>query len=454
MKTPPRSISIAVIGAGMAGPLISILLARKGYLVTLFERRALVGGDRLESGRSFNLTLTKRGLAAFQAVGLEDEVKATSMPLRSRTTHRSKLSNVQTRYGTQKDDVLYSIKRTELNQLLINAAQSTENISICDQREYLNFDSSNCQLTFKDLSNGEIHCEAFDYLIGADGINSRVREVLQRGKPSDLKREYFEWAYREFSISKDESENLNLSGDSLHVWPAEGSLLIAIPNRDGSFTGDVLLPRQGSESFETITNAAQWNQFFSLRYHSIHRSVQNLQGESINNRKTGYLQTLSTNIWTDSVRVLLLGDAAHGVFPFYGQGMNSALEDCLILDSLLNRTGENMPESFRLFEKERKIDTDALCELSRQHFFELKNGHRNNFNPLVFFTGGKTIYSMVAHSTRPYREALSELKRQKRLAYFLKWAALPAVAFLVAIVIYSHPFSLSHLNLSGVYFER
>ena len=147
MKTQSNQNKIAVIGAGMAGPLISILLARRGYAVTLFERRSLDEHELIESGRSFNLTLTKRGLAALQAVGLENDVKIISSPLLSRTTHRLNGGATQTKYGKLRDDILYSIKRTELNQLLVRAARATENIILRDRFEYVDFNVSSAQLT-------------------------------------------------------------------------------------------------------------------------------------------------------------------------------------------------------------------------------------------------------------------------------------------------------------------
>jgi kynurenine 3-monooxygenase len=433
----------------MAGPLSAILLARRGFLVTLYERRSIERLNRIESGRSFNLTLTQRGLAAFRKIGLEDQVKSITQPLIGRTTHVSGNASVMVAYGKQSDEALYSVRRSELNRLLIESAASESRVVVRGQTEFLDFGSSSGALVIKDLKQDEVFSDNVDYLIGADGIHSRVRNTLHRGRPADLKREYFDWAYKEFSISSEESLSLGLRHDQLHVWPSGGILLIAIPNRDGSMTGDVMFPRGEERGLENLTTAQAWDKLIFFRFPALAQKVRGLNGDALSRTRSGYLQTLSTSVWTDSTRTVLIGDAAHGVFPFYGQGMNSALEDSVILDRLIGESAGDLPQAFTRFERERKVDTDALCELSRQHFYELRKGGNRKpiLSHLFEFESRGSIYSLVAHTTRPYREALREWKRQRQMARVAAWAIVPLTALVIAILLMHHPWqAVSALN--------
>jgi kynurenine 3-monooxygenase len=417
-------------------------LARRGFLVTLYERRSIERLDRIESGRSFNLTLTQRGLAAFRKIGLEDQVKAITQPLLGRTTHVRGNDSVTAAYGKQSDEALYSVRRCELNGLLIESAASEPGVVIRDQTEFLDFDSYSGELAVKDLRSNEVYSDNVEYLIGADGIHSRVRNTLHRRRPADLKREYFDWAYKEFSISPEESLSLGLRHDQLHVWPSGGVLLIAIPNRDGSMTGDVMFPREEEQGLEKLTTAQAWDKLIGSCFPALVQKVRGLNGDALSRIRIGYLQTLSTSIWTDSMRTVLIGDAAHGVFPFYGQGMNSALEDCVILDRLIGESGGDLPQAFTRFELERRVDTDALCELSRQHFFELREG--GSRKPILsrLFESRDSIYSLVAHTTRPYREALREWKRQRQMARVAAWALVPLTVLVITFLLMHHPWQV------------
>jgi kynurenine 3-monooxygenase len=405
-----------IVGGGMAGPTLAMLLARRGYCVTLFEKRSREA-LAAPGGTTFNLTLTQRGLAAIDALGLTDRVRAISQPLRLRKMHGPGGRTTDFRYGSTEDELLYSVKRAEINLLLMEAAERSPGVTVRYEREFMDYDRDRGEVRVRDLGTGREHLELADFLIGADGLHSRVRGVLHQGRPADLELKYFDWGYIEISVTEAECHSLGLQPDCIHVWPGDSTLFIAIPNRDGSMTGNLMLPLSSWPK-----TPDQMQGLIGMQFASLVGKLIDL-GRHLISRRPRYLSILQTSCWTDADRILLIGDAAHGVFPFYGQGMNSALEDCLWLDRCLANSGEDRARAFALFEKERKIDTHALRELSVDHFHELKNTRRHRFLPSL--TRRMTPkYALVAHTTRPYREALDDLRRRK-------WRARAAAAALV-----------------------
>ena len=430
----------AIIGAGMAGPLAAIFLARRGYQVLLCEKRGPWSPSFLGADRSINMTLTRRGLAALEKAGLADEALKLTQPLRRRKTHCEDGRTNETRYGSGDAELLYSIRRVDLNRLLLGAAEKEAGVTIRHLTEFVDFRADRDQLTLKDLDQEQIYQEYVDFVIGCDGMSSQVREVLQRGRPADLKREYFDWGYIEVSISVEEARALGLDHDSLHVWPRENALFIGIPNRDGSITGNLMLPVDKEGRFGL--SDASFQKQMSTQFPDVSRAVQDF-GSHLARRRVGHLSTLQTSLWAKSDKMLLIGDAAHSVFPFYGQGMNSALEDCLILDRLMDQYAGARGAAFSSFERERKIDTDALCALSHQHFRELKEG--GTHKSIIHSVMGKLapVYSIVAHTSRPYREALMRSRRQESLERVLRATAIPA---LIGMLIIGGALSIVHMR--------
>jgi kynurenine 3-monooxygenase len=424
-----KKLKFAVIGGGMAGPLVSILLARRGYAVDLYEKRSLESLRLLASDRSFNLTLSQRGLAALRKAGLEDEIMKLVQPLHSRRTHFSDAGDLVAPYGKADHELLFSIRRSDLNRLLMQAVLHEPGVEVHDQTEFVAFDSERNELTIED-GRTQIRSQVdADFLIGADGIGSRVRDSLQRGRPATLHRTYFDWGYQEFPITAEEAIALALDSNHLHVFPRHRSLLIAIPNRDGSMTANLMLPLAGAGSFSALASFAAMEQYLDSNFSDLRQKIKNFSGK-LAEKKIGYFQTLSTDVWTDGLHTLLLGDAAHAVFPFYGQGLNSALEDCVVFEQLLDQ--HSVEGAFVEFARERKIDTDALGELSNLHFERLKRGTKNTSGLAAYLSLSKSVYSLVAHTSLPYRKALAASKKQAGVAALFRQVALPAAALIVA----------------------
>lgn len=409
-----------VIGAGLAGSLMAIFLARRGFAVEVFERRPDPRVDAGEDGaRSINLGMSARALAALRAVDLLDPVMARTVPMRGRVLHRPDGRLGFQPYGTDDGQILHSILRHDLNVTLIERALTFPHVRFTFGAPFTRMDRDKERPVCFVAVNGVERAVPGEFVVGADGVHSRVRRELQAGIRADYHQEFLSWGYKEISVPAGPDGRPRTRLEALHVWPGDDGLIVAHPNLDGSLTGTVFLPHDGVNSFDTIRTPERIRRFFTDRWPDTVTLMPDLVDEFLTH-PVGNLVTVRTAPWRYQDRVVLLGDAAHAVYPFYGQGMNAAFEDCRVLDECLGRGGP--AAAFAEFERRRRPHTDVLADLSKRNFLELRDGVRSPVKRAraradlllnrVLPRNWLPLYTMVSHTDIPYADALARARRQ------------------------------------------
>lgn len=356
--------SIAISGAGLVGSLTAIYLKKRGYDVTVFERRHDMRKSGAEGGRSINLALSNRGIRALEEVGLADELRKVAIPMHGRMMHdkQGKLSSFA--YGKE-GQFINSVSRSGLNIVLMNEAEKLGVQFRFDQRiQKVDFEKT--QLFVEGKSG-----EAFDLIIGADGAFSAVRGSFQFTDRFDYEQNYIDHGYKELHIPPGANGSFQLEKNYLHIWPRESFMMIALPNPDGSFTCTLFFPFDGNPSFGMLKTNADVEKFFEETFPDAKRLMPSLL-EDFNTNPTSSLVTIKCYPWVRN-KTLLIGDAAHGIVPFYGQGMNAGFEDCRVLNDLLNQHRDNWMVVLPEFQKLRKPDADAIAQLALDNFIEMRD---------------------------------------------------------------------------------
>jgi kynurenine 3-monooxygenase len=439
-ESTPR---ITVVGAGLAGSLMAVYLGRRGWQVDVYERRAdprTVDGEALER-RSINLGLSHRGMVALQSAGVLDRVLATSVKAKGRVIHATDGRVEFQPYGQDERECLHSISRAELNRALIDRAEENPGVRFHFGWRCESLDRDTATAVFRDGDGNDRTAEA-DFVVGADGVFSAVRQLMQRNERADFSQEFLPWGYKELTLPAAADGRSPIELEALHIWPRGDALIVTHPNPDGSHTVTLFMPWEGPRSFSTLQTREEVEAFFEELFPDLVPLVPDLAGEFLAH-PTGTLVSTRTAPWHHGGRVVLVGDGCHAVYPFYGQGMNAAMEDCAVLDACLEAHGEDRAAAFRAYQDARKANTDALCDLVKQNFNEL----RDTANQPAFVARKKMdlwlsrlfpgrwmpLYSMVVHTTMPYAEALARHRRQERILSALGVNALLALAVPVAL---------------------
>ena len=415
MRTPRETPEITLVGAGLAGSLLAIFLARRGHRVTLLERRldprktpALTS-----AGRSINLALANRGIAALEEVGVMESLRPALIPMAGRMLHDEEGRLRLVPYGNKPHEVIYSVSRAGLNTLLVNAAESTGRALIRFGETVRGVDFGKRKLRFPAAERPEPQAP-YEILIGTDGSASAVRAAILERTGGRLDEEPLGHGYKELSIPAAPGGRFRMEKNALHIWPRGEYMLIALPNADGSFTATLFLPNQGEESFQVLTTPEAVHALFERRFADAIPLMPRL-GEDFFENPTGHLETIRCEPWSFADQALVLGDAAHAIVPFHGQGMNAAFEDCSAFDSCLEDPDRPWNEVFAEFEKLRQPNTDAIADMALENYvemratvrepkfqlkkdlsFRLEERHPGRFIPR---------YSMVMFHTLPYAEA-------------------------------------------------
>ncbi|HEX8272372.1 MAG TPA: NAD(P)/FAD-dependent oxidoreductase [Longimicrobiaceae bacterium] len=428
-----RQPRVTIVGAGLAGSAMAIYLGRRGYRVRVYERRADPRDEASQERerRSINLGLSHRGIRALTAVGVVERVLERSVTARGRMIHTTGGEQVFQPYGAESHQVLHSISRRELNAALIDQAASSPGVEFHFSHRFLDVDKRSGACLFRDEATGRPVRVRADFVVGADGCYSAVRARMQRRERADFDQEYLDWGYKELSIPAAPEGGSPIELNALHIWPRGDCLVVTHPNLDGSHTATLFMPFEGGErSFAALGTAAEVERFFARSFPDLLALAPGIVGEFMEH-PTAPLVSTRTSLWHHRDRVVLIGDGCHAVYPFYGQGMNAALEDCAVLDACLERHPDDREAAFREYQALRKRNTDALHELVKQNFVEL----RNTVNSPVFrarkqadlvlsrlLPGRWTpLYNMVVHSDMPYSEALERARRQDRIR---RWSGL------------------------------
>jgi len=372
--------NIAIAGAGLVGSLLAIYLKKRGYNITVFERRGDMRKAGAETGRSINLALSNRGIRALEEVGLANELKKVAIPMHGRMMHDKQGNLSSFAYG-KTGQFINSVSRSGLNVVLMNEAERLgvefkfeQRITKVDlERTTLSVDG-NQSIVHGQLSaidHGLSTNKNFDYIIGADGAFSAVRTAFQFTDRFDYQQDYIDHGYKELHIPPGANGAFQLEKNYLHVWPRESFMMIALPNPDGSFTCTLFFPFEGNPSFNTLKTKQEVEFFFRTTFPDAQSLIPDLL-EDFETNPTSSLVTIKCYPWVRN-KTFLIGDAAHGIVPFYGQGMNAGFEDCRILNDLLNKHQDNWEVVLAEFQTLRKPDADAIAQLALDNFIEMRD---------------------------------------------------------------------------------
>jgi kynurenine 3-monooxygenase len=360
--------NITIIGAGLVGSLLSIYLAKRGYQVSIYERRGDMRRQQVEAGRSINLALSDRGIKALKDVGIADEVLQIAIPMKGRHIHNHDGSHAFQPYGKE-GQYINSVSRGQLNGKLMDLAEQ--------HGVYLHFNHSLKHINFRNkLIAFEVDNKPntinFELLFGSDGAYSaaRLSHMLQHNK-FEYHQFYIDCGYKELSIPAGPEGSFLLEKNALHIWPRKAYMLIALPNLDGTFTGTLFFPFEGETSFERLKNEEDVTQFFNETFPDVVPLIPNLTEQFFQN-PTSSLVTVKCYPWIREDNFCLIGDAAHAIVPFFGQGMNAGFEDCSVLNELMERFGENWNSILSEFQSLRKPDGDAIADLAINNFNEMR----------------------------------------------------------------------------------
>jgi kynurenine 3-monooxygenase len=363
------SKDIAIVGAGLVGSLMSIYLAKRGYKVSVFERRPDMRKGGPEVGRSINLALSTRGIRALDEVGLAEQIKTVAIPMHGRMMHDVQGKLTFQPYGKE-GQFINSVSRSNLNIVLMDAAEKN-GVTFHFNRRCTNINFDKTELTTIDITSGNSSADTFDLIIGADGAFSSVRWAMQMTDRFNFSQHYIEHGYKELHIPAGANGNFQLEKNALHIWPRESFMMIALPNPDGSFTCTLFFPFEGNPSFQTLQSTDAVKTFFETTFPDAAALIPDLLNDYQRN-PTSSLVTVKCFPWVKN-KTFLIGDAAHGIVPFYGQGMNAGFEDCRILNELLETEKDNWDSVLPAYQLSRKENTDAISQLALDNFIEMRD---------------------------------------------------------------------------------
>ena len=436
-----------LIGSGLAGGLLAAFLGRRGHEIDLYERRADPREGSIAAGRSINLALSTRGIHALEQIGIAHEVLRHAIPMRGRMIHEKSGNLHFAPYDIDPNKNINSIGRAALNTTVIEAALRSPNV-----RVHFNYRCTDVDLdsTVAVLRHSSAAADTAattvsgDAIIGVDGAYSAVRESMRRKIDNfEYEESYLAHGYKELTIPPGPNESWQMEKNALHIWPRKSFMMIALPNPDGSFTCTLFWEFQGARSFATVETDDDIRRFFDDEFPDAVPLMPNLI-EDFRQNPTGSLVTIQCAPWSYTEKVCLLGDAAHAVVPFYGQGMNAAFEDCVVLDECLAAFPQDRHRAFIEYFERRKPNTDALAELALGNFIEMRDKTASR----VFRAKKKLdhylesalpgrylpLYTMVTFTRIPYAEAARRARLQDSSVYaVLALIGLAAIALVICV---------------------
>lgn len=417
----PAGPPLTVVGAGLVGSLLALYLARRGHRMQVLDRRPDLRRSARREGRSINLALSDRGWRALEGVGIADDVRQVSIPLYRRLMHDRQGQLTAQPYGAA-GQAIYSVNRDRLNRTLLDLLEARPGVRLRFGQQLQRLDLAGRTLHLLDVATGRAYDEPYGQLFGADGAFSAVRGALQRTDRFDYSQTYLEYGYKELTIEAGPGGAWALEKNALHIWPRGQYLMIALPNLDGSFNATLFFPYEGPESFAALPDAAAVTAFFADVFPDAVPLMPRLADEFFTN-PTGSLVTVRCYPWRYAADVLLLGDAAHAIVPFYGQGMNVGFEDCTVLDGLLAQYGDDAwPVVLDAFERQRKPNADAMADLALYNFVEMRDRvgdprfllqkRIENKIAALYPDRWVPLYTRVTFSHLPYADAWAAGQRQ------------------------------------------
>jgi kynurenine 3-monooxygenase len=361
---------IRIVGAGPTGALLAILLARRGLEIELYEARPDPRGGPAGSGRSINLALADRGIHALKTAGVFDALASALLPMRGRLIHHENGDTAFQPYGQRPNEVIYSVSRHRLNQALIEAAAGRPGVQLHFQHrlEAADFTAQTAQI--RDLESDRVHTVPMQPLLATDGAGSAVRREMSAQNFIQAGEIDLEHGYKELSIPAGPQGSFRMADDALHIWPRGNFMLIALPNDDGSFTATLFLPKVGPSSFAELRDTGGVDEFLARNFPDARELMPNALAE-FSAHPVGFLGTVDTQPWHALAQATLIGDAAHAMVPFHGQGMNCCFEDCIEFDACAARHA-SWETVFAQFGAARKPNTDAIAAMALENYMEMR----------------------------------------------------------------------------------
>ena len=419
------SKQITLVGAGLVGSLLSIFFRRAGYAVHLIERRGDMRTQSVGAGRSINLAISTRGLHALAQVGLEERVLKHCIPMTGRQVHLTDGSSNFQAYGRDETECIRSLSRGKLNEILLGAAES-EGVSLEFNKRVVGMDLFRNLLICEDERNAKISEMHFETVLGTDGSASAIRGELMKLPLRDYSQQHLKHGYKELVLPAGPNGAYQLKANALHIWPRGEFMLIALPNEGGSFTCTLFLKYQASDQspgFDQLQSALDVKGFFQEYFKDVLNLIPDLAEQFLEN-PTGHMCTVKSGPWHFQDKALLVGDAAHAIVPFFGQGMNCGFEDCEALGELLSNK-KALEKCFEEFFVARKINTDAIADMAVENFVEMSSKVADPVFLLKkeiekrlqkeFPDQFLSRYSAVSFSRMPYSEALDLGRRNEDL---------------------------------------
>jgi kynurenine 3-monooxygenase len=412
-----------VVGGGPVGALLAIVLARRDYAVELFEARPDSRRTAIYEGRSINIALSDRGWNALESIGVASGLRDDAVPMYGRTIHGADGSVSYQAYG-RPGDAIWSVSRSGINEKLLTVAESRAAVTTHFEHKLVDLDFETGAAVFRASDGADIHADA-DYVLGADGAYSKIRRLAQGRPRFSYSQTYMPQCYIELGIPADPDGKHRLEPNSLHIWPRKQFMLIALPNTDGTFTCTLFLNYSGEPSFESLDSQADVQGFFEDNFADAMPYLDNPVEEFLV-KTAAPLFLVQVYPWSFNNRIALIGDAAHAIVPFFGQGMNCGFEDCACLDRLIRPCDHDWDRILPAYEKDRKPNADAIAELSKRNFvemsdlsgdarFQLRKKIEARFHEM-YPEVWTPLYSMVTFSPHiPYSQALSIGDEQERI---------------------------------------
>ena len=417
-------MKVVIIGAGLSGSLLGLRLAQRGYEVKVFERRPDMRKTNISAGRSINLALSDRGIQALKMVGLEDELLKIAVPMHGRMIHPLGDEPFFSPYSGREGEFINSISRGELNKVLLDRAEAFPNLNITFDCNCLEVNLKAATAKFENLRDQSQFEVKGDVILGTDGANSALRQSMMADRSIlfNYSQEYLTHGYKELNIPPETSGPLEKN--ALHIWPRGEFMMIALPNPQGDFTATIFMGHTGKVAFDQIGTPDELTSFFQKYFPDVLPLIPDLAEQYFEN-PLGSLITIRCSPWQAYGKTLMLGDAAHAIVPFYGQGMNCAFEDVFVFDQLLEKCGSDTALLFDEFQRLRIPNANAIADLAIDNFYEMRDHTAN----LVFqrkrkvetlleqqFNDYYSKYSLVTfRADITYREARDRGRRQDEM---------------------------------------
>ncbi|MFT5165538.1 MAG: kynurenine 3-monooxygenase [Saprospiraceae bacterium] len=366
---------IIIVGAGLCGTLLGLRLAQRGYKVALYERQGDMRLEHVDAGRSINLALSSRGLKALEKVGIKEQILKECIPMKGRMIHPVEGESFLSPYSGRASDYINSVSRGGLNIALLNAADEFDDVTVFFNSKCESVDLENAKATFKNLKTGEVREEESAIIIGTDGAGSSVRRSMMNQTTQllfNFSQNFLRHGYKELSIPPAKNGGWQIEKNALHIWPRGSFMIIALPNLDGSFTVTMFHPFEGENGFNNLNTKEKVKAFFEKEFPTLIPYMPHYMEEYFEN-PVGTLGTIKCYPWQAYGKALIMGDAAHAIVPFYGQGMNAAFEDVSVFDEILDQQEGDWLKIFNAFQDARVENSNAIADLAIDNFTEMQD---------------------------------------------------------------------------------